>query len=92
MTCKDCIHSEICLEQYSQLNPDTMFNKCKKFKNKADFVEVVRCSKCKQWIKSSNLPTDTSGFCFYHYIDTNENDFCNYRERKDGKDINVPTK
>ena len=40
MTCKDCIHSEICLEQYSQLNPDTMFNECKKFKNKADFVEV----------------------------------------------------
>ena len=47
MTCKDCIHSEICLEQYSQLNPDVMFSECKKFKNKADFVEVVRCEKCK---------------------------------------------
>lgn len=60
--------------------------------NNCDVVEVVRCSKCKQWIKNSNLPTDTSGLCFYHYIDTNENDFCNYGERKDGKDINVPTK
>ena len=49
----------------------------------ADVVEVVRCSKCKQWIKNSNFPTDTSGFCFYHYIDTNENDFCSYRERRD---------
>ena len=46
MTCKDCIHSEICLEQYSQLNPDMMFSECKKFKNKADFVEVVRCDNC----------------------------------------------
>ena len=49
MTCKDCIHGEVCLQQYSGLNQDQMFAECKKFKNKADFVEVVRCKDCERW-------------------------------------------
>lgn len=66
MTCKDCIHSEICLEQYSQLNPDMMFNECKKSKNKADFVEVVMCKDCrnrieKNWAKCAGRKPDD--FC-----------------------------
>lgn len=43
-----------------------------------DEVEVVRCEKCKHWSKNSNLPIDTSGLCFYHRIDTEENDYCSY--------------
>ena len=83
MTCKDCIYFKRCVVLGVEL--DIKHNKeadknCRHFKNKADFVEVVRCSKCKRWIKNSNFPTDTSGFCFYHYIDTNENDFCSYGE------------
>jgi hypothetical protein len=46
MTCKDCVHSEICLEQYKGLNQEMMFRECKRFKNKADVVEVVRCKDC----------------------------------------------
>ena len=47
MTCKDCIKSDVC-EIYVLLhNIEDRENKCLHFKNKADFVEVVRCDKCK---------------------------------------------
>ena len=45
--CKDCIKNDVC-ELYVHLHcKDYKENKCKFFKNKADFVEVVRCEKCK---------------------------------------------
>ncbi|MBQ2397462.1 MAG: hypothetical protein II304_10610 [Bacteroidales bacterium] len=40
MTCKECVHSEICLKQYEGLNQEMMFRECKKFKDKNRFVEV----------------------------------------------------
>ena len=46
-TCRDCIKSDVC-ELYVHLhNIEDRKNKCLHFKNKADFVEVVRCEKCK---------------------------------------------
>ena len=81
MTCKDCDFGTIC--NIGDFEIDTEVEKhCKVFKPKADFVEVVRCEDCKRWSKNSNLPTDTSGLCFYHHIDTDEKDFCSYGERK----------
>ena len=48
MTCYDCIHCDACSDAgdsgYSSLKEDA--SKCKHFKNKADFVEVVRCKDC----------------------------------------------
>lgn len=51
MTCKDCVHVEMChLERCYQ--DDRFEHKyeiethCEEFKNKADFVEVVRCKDC----------------------------------------------
>ena len=41
MNCKECVHSDIC-ERFT----DDVAIICKKFKNKADFVEVVRCADC----------------------------------------------
>lgn len=44
--CKDCIKNDVC-ELYIHLHTrDYKENKCKHFKNKADFVEVVRSEKC----------------------------------------------
>lgn len=45
MTCKDCVHYEVCAydnatTEYSHL--------CAFVKPKADFVEVVRCKDCKR--------------------------------------------
>ena len=48
MTCKDCIHEEICdmpIITDGRKNADN----CGKFKNKADYVEVVRCRKCEYY-------------------------------------------
>ena len=52
MTCKDCIYYEdMCKEYLAECvehgEADRFFNPCVKFKNKADFVEVVRCGQCK---------------------------------------------
>lgn len=50
-TCKDCIHYLVCdyWEKEAYPNDCENYDKalCKFFKNKADFVEVVRCKDCK---------------------------------------------
>ena len=51
----------------------------------ADVVEVVRCKECKQWRRNIGFVDSPNGHCFYHYIDTNGNDFCSYGEKMDGK-------
>jgi hypothetical protein len=43
MTCKQCIHYGICIWTQVETKKTKV---CNKFKNKADFVEVVRCEKC----------------------------------------------
>ena len=42
-SCLDCIHYTICIAK----NPLVKIEYCYQFKNKADFVEVVRCKDCK---------------------------------------------
>ena len=53
MTCKDCIHYEVCdwdKDKYDKSIitsfPNCDEKSCGLFQNKADFVEVVRCEKC----------------------------------------------
>ena len=49
MTCKDCIHYKICLDNgddAAKQNAPNAEKECDTFKNKADFVEVVRCGNC----------------------------------------------
>ena len=43
-TCKNCIGYEYCNPQPK--NPRKVEKWCDRFKNKADFVEVVRCKDC----------------------------------------------
>ena len=48
-TCKDCISFSRCKEMYEAFGVYIDFENsavCKHFKNKADFVEVVRCNDC----------------------------------------------
>lgn len=44
MTCKDCVHYELCFDythlKHSKNLPDNRENVCEHFKNKANFVEV----------------------------------------------------
>ena len=45
VTCKDCIHYDICI---FHLNGNEN-EQCKQFLKTADVVEVVRCKDCKHW-------------------------------------------
>lgn len=44
MTCNDCLYYEVCP---LGLDIKGKTGTCLKFKNKADFVEVVRCKDCR---------------------------------------------
>ena len=48
MTCKDCIHYDACADWMppTELLEEIFPDRCTQFKNKADFVEVVRCKDC----------------------------------------------
>jgi hypothetical protein len=46
-TCKECIHCDICEKDETLTEFDENQSAyCKGFKNKTDFVEVVRCKDC----------------------------------------------
>ena len=70
MTCKDCIHYEVCENGQWYETP------CVHYKNKADFVEVVRCQDCTH---SKEYPMRM--ICHRFGRDTTENAFCSYGER-----------
>lgn len=79
MTCKDCIHEKIC-GYYAEFKDDA--GDCKHFKNKADFVEVVRCEKCKDFEPHGN---GKAGICRNRKLKPclrHDTDFCSYGERK----------
>ena len=77
MTCKDCLHYGICL--WTQV--DAQHKKiCKDFKNKAYFVEVVRCEKCKYGDVSVFSKTkdgeDIACYCNLKKVVTNVDSYC----------------
>ena len=59
MTCKDCIHDGVChLQEMStglELEEYIKEFGCEDFKNKADFVKVVRCKDCKYYKATGRL-------------------------------------
>lgn len=83
-TCKDCLHHKSCFNMafrcgYKAEALDGA-EICEDFKNKADFVEVVRCKDCKYWrdvkggfCKASNALCE---------VNNKNYDFCSYGERK----------
>ena len=80
MTCKDCVCYEKCkssrLDFAESANPTHI---CKYFKNKADFVEVVRCKDCRY--------RDEMCMCSHPKQEgilplTYPLDFCSYGERR----------
>lgn len=77
-TCKDCIHYAKCyLIEHYRVDEEEI---CEDFKNKADFVEVVRCEECKYASKC----TDGYYACKVdHRLAHDEDDYCSYGERKD---------
>ena len=78
-SCKDCIHEEICDMPIITDGRKNASN-CKKFKNKADFVEVVRCKDCKRYSTELRMCLSSSGI-----MNAKPKDFCSYGERKDAE-------
>lgn len=77
--CKDCLHEKVCKFADEKVSIATTVKEtvhdCKDFKNKADFVEVVRCKDCKHQEQCSE----------FIMISGRDKDlvFCSYGERSD---------
>lgn len=87
MTCKDCIHYELCQHHIDE-ETSLSASRCRRFKNKADFVEVVRCKDCKH--KVDYCGRIMCGRLKYELVDgvgglvaTVPKHFCSYGERRD---------
>lgn len=85
MNCKDCIHYDVCKEDCAFNNLDidkaTFYKNCYNFKNKADFVEVVRCGDCQYsfYISAKDeLECRKHNGCLKY-----PHDFCSYGERSE---------
>lgn len=91
MTCKDCIHYDVCQEYLFKCaehgEAERLLNPCRKFKNKADFVEVVRCKDCEYKEKETNK------WCKYWYkFCAYDDNYCCNGKRKTVTDIKVGSK
>ena len=94
MMCKDCLHRDGCcnfvpiegtIEERGEYLYECLKKPCKDFKNKADFVEVVRCKDCEHY--EADIICEGVGYCNEHQKGMRENNFCSYGERwKDDKD------
>ena len=87
MTCKDCVHYQVCEDvRYGDI-ADCPINRCGGFfKNKADFVEVVRCEECKYRKTHTCAITGTKTlFCDYGVkpVVVEPTHYCGYGERSD---------
>lgn len=79
MSCNDCAHWEACRNILEAFNPEyknkniIIHDTCEKFKNKEDFVKVVRCKDCIYY----------GYLCDWHvegYM--NDDDYCSHGEER----------
>ena len=88
-TCKVCIGNDYCFVK--PLHPRMMEKSCKQFKNKADFVEVVRCKKCKHgdvgiFEKTKDGQEIWKVYCDVHKRAHNLDWYCPWGVRKECED------
>lgn len=86
-SCKDCLQYDVCecADGLEYRDAEHLKRDCPRFKNKADFVEVVRCKGCQhfspfEYFEQQGQCMNPSGL---NGIDAcvSENDFCSYGER-----------
>lgn len=78
-TCNNCLHNDFC-NVHGYIDAD----ECGFFKNKADYVEVVRCGKCRYRTEVTEC-NHTLYFCRKKQNYIKLNDFCSYGVRKEEK-------
>lgn len=78
-----CLHNEVC--KYGEKRSNGMYcteEKCKQFKNRTKYVEVVRCKDCKWYDRNEDIMPQ-SGSCGFHEMVKMDWDFCS-RAKMDG--------
>ena len=84
--CKNCIGENVCKYKDETVSLGTTVKEtihdCKDFKDKADFVEVVRCKDCKWWHNEMDC-RNMNGL--YRFV-PNGNWFCASGKRKERSD------
>ena len=96
MTCRNCIFYDHCILRlsYSMGDDETtgkeltnMEECCRSFKDKADFVEVVRCKDCANsyFVGSCSKYECRMGCGRLKY----SNDFCSYGQKKFVTNVNI---
>lgn len=90
--CENCIHYEMCKTKYESLDGMVLSffpnnSDCQFFKNKADFVEVVRCEKCTRSVDyEGRIMCNKFGHKFqgewYGLRATTKDHFCGHGTRK----------
>lgn len=78
MTCKDCIHEKTCGKLIWEEKDGTII--CDDFKNKADYVEVVRCKDCKHRRTAMSRCYCLPAFGLKQITDLNA--YCSHGKRK----------
>lgn len=94
MTCKDCIHESVCvIIAFPEAFENTKWERgnCDHFKNKADYVEVVRCKDCEHCKILTDQFDNDLHFCSLDYnAEVPADGFCGYGEKRTcGTDTNV---
>ena len=80
--CERCIHEELCDQPGRQLwGHLTKETDCSDFKDRQNYVEVVRCKDCKRYCKSAIGSDD----CLLLCVDVKPDDYCSHGERREGE-------
>ena len=87
-TCKDCLHYEVCQYHITE-ETDMTVNECSHgFKNKADYVEVVRCrdcENCRDFNKFHKYCTEHSDGWGNSTVYVEDDDYCSFGIRKESE-------
>ena len=85
-TCKECLHYEACVLNEAYWVKHNADQACSVFKDKSEYVKVVRCKDCKRCFeKRTKRHNNLMRFCMRldgNEFQVNANDFCSYGGRK----------
>ena len=89
--CGDCLHFQTCSHYVTAEETFPEVGGCSAFKNKGDFVEVVRCKDCKHYDNSEGICWCKLNSKFFpgglDWHGFPEDGFCSYGERKDNETV-----
>ena len=87
MTCKDCIHNEVChiREIHNNIEEQIKELGCMDFIARADVKKVVRCENCKNY---ELMKSNKYHFCNEFGGDVTEKDFCSRAQKMYGGNNN----